>query len=130
MVDFLRRGGVYPLPQIAPRLGDTMQSHFHEFLPAGSTLLFSETLIHATGQIRSDRERAIIITGYGAPMFPYWDDGKLSDGFRRQIPDQLKTLFHGKAHWGRGPRYRTLAEPADSRHFPMGTWHNRTGSEG
>ena len=93
--------------------------------PAGSTLLFSETLIHATGQIRSDRERVIIITGYGAPMFPYWDEGELSDGFKRQIPDQLTTLFHGKAHWGRGPRYRTLAESADARPFPLGAWDRR-----
>ena len=87
--------------------------------PAGSTLLFSETLIHATGQIRSDRERVIIITGYGAPMFPYWDEGELSDEFKEQIPDQLNTLFHGKAHWGRGPRYRTLAESVDARAFAM-----------
>ena len=93
--------------------------------PAGSTLLFSETLIHATGQIRSDKERVIIITGYGASMFPYWDEGELSDAFKRQIPDQLTTLFHGKAHWRRGPRYRTLADPADSRPFPMGAWDDR-----
>ena len=31
--------------------------------PAGSTLLFCQTLLHATGDIRSDRERSIIITG-------------------------------------------------------------------
>ena len=37
--------------------------------PAGSTVLFAESLIHATGQIRSDRERTIIITGYTPPMF-------------------------------------------------------------
>ncbi|MBT5142356.1 MAG: hypothetical protein HN559_28290 [Gemmatimonadetes bacterium] len=93
--------------------------------PAGSTLLFSETLIHATGQIRSDKERVIIITGYGAPMFPYWDKGELSDDFREQIPEQLTTLFHGKAHWGRSPRYRTLAEAADARPFAMGDWNDR-----
>jgi ectoine hydroxylase-related dioxygenase (phytanoyl-CoA dioxygenase family) len=93
--------------------------------PAGSTLLFSETLIHATGHIRSDRERVIIITGYGSTMFPYWDRGELSDDFDKQIPDQLRTLFHGKAYWGRGPRYRSLTEPVDDRPFALGHWADR-----
>ena len=31
--------------------------------PAGSTLLFGETLVHATGPITSERERTIITTG-------------------------------------------------------------------
>ena len=94
--------------------------------PAGSTLLFSETLIHATGQIRSEEERVIIITGYGSTMFPYWDNGTLSEGFRDQIPDQLQTLFHGKAHWTRGPRYRRLSEEADDRVFALGHWADRS----
>lgn len=93
--------------------------------PAGSTLLFSETLIHATGRIVSDKERVIIITGYGASMFPYWDYGSLSDEFRSQIPEQLKTLLEGEAHWGRGPRYRTLTEAADERLFKLGDWADR-----
>ena len=93
--------------------------------PAGSTLLFSETLIHATGNIKSDRERVIIITGYGSTMFPYWDRGEMSDAFQKQIPEQLHALFHGKAHWGRGPRYRTLAEPIDDRSCALGHWADR-----
>ncbi|MCX5659904.1 MAG: phytanoyl-CoA dioxygenase family protein [Planctomycetota bacterium] len=93
--------------------------------PAGSTLLFPETLIHATGQIRSDRERCIIITGYGPTLFPYWDDGSLSPGFKERIPESLRPLFHGKAHWTRGPRYRRLNEPVDARPFPLGRWDDR-----
>jgi len=93
--------------------------------PAGSTLLFSETLVHATGQIRSDRERTIIITGYGSRMFPYWDGGTLSPEFIETIPENLQTLFHGKAHWTRGARYRTLAEPVDGREFRLGKWNER-----
>ena len=46
--------------------------------PAGSTLLFGETLIHATGQVRSDRERAIVICGYAPTMYQSWEDGELS----------------------------------------------------
>ncbi len=93
--------------------------------PAGSTLLFAETLIHATGQVRSDRERMILITGYGPTLFPYWDDGQLSPGFRRQIPAQLRPLFEGREHWTRGPRYRKLTDPVDPRSFDLGTWDQR-----
>jgi ectoine hydroxylase-related dioxygenase (phytanoyl-CoA dioxygenase family) len=97
------------------------RSLIHQVIaPAGSSLLFSETLIHATGQIRSDNERVIIIAGYGTRLFPYWDGGEISEEFKQQIPENLQTLFHGKAHWTRAPRYRTLAEPVDDRHFPLG----------
>jgi hypothetical protein len=95
--------------------------------PAGSTLLFSETTIHATGQLRSDKERAIIICGYGASMFPYWDGGAMSDQFKNNIPENLKTFLLGKSHWTRGPRYRTLAEPANPRRFTLadGWWFGK-----
>ncbi len=102
------------------------RSLIHQVIaPAGSTLLFSETLIHATGHICSDNERVIIITGYGSTLFPYWDKGTLSNTFRKEIPPQLKTLFHGKSHWTRGPRYRRLNTPTDNREFPMGKWNQR-----
>lgn len=98
--------------------------------PAGSTLLFAETLIHATGRIRSDRERAIIVCGYGTTMFPFWDGGEMTPGFAEQIPPHLQALFHGKAHWTRGPRYRTLAEPADGRSFTLAdAWHPKRKSK-
>jgi len=92
--------------------------------PAGSTLLFSETLIHATGQIRSDHERAIIIGGYGASMFPYWDGGTMSTAFRDTIPPRYQNLLLGRTHWERGPRYRILGESADARNFTLqdGWW--------
>ncbi|MBM3276517.1 MAG: phytanoyl-CoA dioxygenase family protein [Candidatus Handelsmanbacteria bacterium] len=93
--------------------------------PAGSTLLFAETLIHATGQVRSDRERVILITGYGPTLFPYWDEGKLSEGFSASIPPQLRPLFQGREHWTRGPRYRKLTDPMDARQFSLGQWDQR-----
>lgn len=52
--------------------------------PAGSTLLFGETLVHATGLIQSDTERTILTSAYGPTMFPYWDDGVLQDDRRLQ----------------------------------------------
>jgi hypothetical protein len=96
--------------------------------PAGSTLLFAETLIHATGQVRSDRERVIIIGGYAASMYPYWDGAETSEAFRQQVPPQFRTLLLGKAHWTRGARYRTsLSQPVDARTFSLqdGYWPDR-----
>jgi hypothetical protein len=98
------------------------RSLIHQVIaPAGSTLLFAETLIHATGQLRSDRERAIIIVGCGPRMYPRGDINGLdlppsvgfSESFQARIPPALRPLFLGAAHWNRQPRYRTLAEPRD-----------------
>ncbi len=93
--------------------------------PAGSTLLFAETLIYATGQIRSNNERVILITGYGSTLFPYWDNGILSEEFENTIPEHRRTLFKGKVHWTRNPRYRALDEPVDGREFSLGRWNDR-----
>jgi hypothetical protein len=101
------------------------RSLIHQVIaPAGSTLLFNETLIHATGQIRSDNERTIIIGGFGAVMLPWWDGGTLSDEFKTKIPQHLQTLILGKAHWDRGPQYRRLSDPVDARQFTLkdGWW--------
>ncbi|HYF52615.1 MAG TPA: phytanoyl-CoA dioxygenase family protein [Planctomycetota bacterium] len=90
--------------------------------PAGSTLLFSETLIHGTGEIRSDNERTIIICGYGASMFPNWEGREFSEDFKQRVPESMRTLFFGKAHWSRGPKYRKLSDPADERRFQPYRW--------
>ena len=94
--------------------------------PAGSTLLFGETLVHATGPITSERERTIITTGYAPPNFPYWDNMPstdnqsdwrlLSDEFRASIPPELENLFLGRRHWNPNLRYRPgLMAPLDPR---------------
>jgi len=61
--------------------------------PAGSTLLFCETLLHATGDIRSDRERSIIITGYIPHNGQY--QGTFLPGFEQQVPESLRRLIFG-----------------------------------
>jgi ectoine hydroxylase-related dioxygenase (phytanoyl-CoA dioxygenase family) len=94
--------------------------------PAGSTLLFAEPLIHATGQIRSERERVIIINGYGPSHFPYWGDGKWSNEFLESIPDNQKILFHGRQNWNRQVKERpSLLAKADDRTFRLGDWRQR-----
>ena len=100
------------------------RSLIHQVIaPAGSTLLFSETLIHATNQIRSDRERYVIIAGYSARMMPMWSP-QFDDEFAAKIPEHLQTLLLGKNHWTRAARYRDLSEPIDPRKFTLADgWH-------
>ena len=70
--------------------------------PAGSTLIFGETTMHATGPLRSGRERIVLSTGYGASNVPYWHgDGTsgyrpMSDEFLASVPPELTTLFKGR----------------------------------
>ena len=103
------------------------RSMIHQVIaPAGSTLLFVEPLIHATGLLRADRERVIIITGYGPAQFPYWGDGKLTDEFKTQIPANQHLLFHGRQNWNRRVKERDdLMTPADTRPFELGVWNQR-----
>ena len=103
------------------------RSMIHQVIaPAGSTLLFAEPLIHATGQIRSERERVIIISGYGPSHFPYWGDGEWSDEFLESIPDNQKILFNGRQNWNRQVKERpSLMAEADDRTFDLGDWRQR-----
>ena len=63
--------------------------------PAGSTLIFCETLLHTTGDIVSDRERTIIINGYH-PWNRFnesWNN--FSDEFKARVPEELNSLIFG-----------------------------------
>ncbi len=82
--------------------------------PAGSTLLFGEALIHATGRIRSDKERVIVIGGYTPPMFQAWDGQEPSAEFVAQTPESLRPLVTGSDKWQWKQRFRTLAMRAQT----------------
>jgi ectoine hydroxylase-related dioxygenase (phytanoyl-CoA dioxygenase family) len=103
------------------------RSLIHQVIaPAGSTLLFVEPLIHATGLLTSERERVIIISGYGPAQFPYWGDGDLTPEFKAAIPPNQQLLFHGRKNWNRRVKERPdLMAPADSRPFDLGVWNER-----
>jgi hypothetical protein len=79
--------------------------------PAGSTLLFGEALIHATGQIRSDKERVIVIGGYTPPMFQAWNGQEPSPEFLKTVPKPYLPLISGSERWHWQKRYRTLDTP-------------------
>lgn len=88
-------------------------SLIHQFIaPAGSTLLFAESLIHATGQLRSDKERVIIIGGYTPPMFRAWPGQEPSQAFIDNLSEAYKPLIGATESWHWEQRYRTLDMPA------------------
>ena len=72
--------------------------------PAGSTVLFAESLIHATGQVRSDRERTIIITGYTPPMFKADTGQEPSPEFLADLPEHVRDYLVGRQQWSVGRR--------------------------
>jgi hypothetical protein len=67
--------------------------------PAGSVLLFAESLIHSTTAIISDNERAIIVAGYTPTMMRPWDGNELSPGFIETLPEDIKPLISGSDNW-------------------------------
>ena len=67
--------------------------------PAGSSLLFPESLIHAAGIIRSDRERCIVIGGYTPPMFQPWPGQEPGDEFLKTVPEHLLPFLTGSESW-------------------------------
>lgn len=80
--------------------------------PAGSTLLFGEALIHATGHIRSDRERVIVIGGYTPTMFQAWNGQEPSAAFvDGVVQERHRALISGSDKWQWQQRHRTLGEP-------------------
>ena len=63
--------------------------------PAGSTLLFCETLLHSTGDIRSDRERVIIIAGYQPWNYRTAMGFDFTPEFEHLVPESLKKRIFG-----------------------------------
>lgn len=91
------------------------RSLIHQVIaPAGSTLLFGEALIHATGQIRSDRERIIVIGGYTPTMFQAWNGQEPSPAFVARTPEPLKPLISGSDKWQWKQRRRALGMAVDN----------------
>ena len=81
---------------------------------AGSTLLFGEALIHSRGQIRSDRERCLVIGGYTPPMFQAWNGQEPSPAFIEETPEHLRPFISGSDKWRWKQRRRTLSMPAQA----------------
>ncbi|GDX41160.1 hypothetical protein LBMAG21_14520 [Armatimonadota bacterium] len=66
---------------------------------AGDVLLFSESLIHSTTEILSDKERAIIVSGYTPPMLREWMGNEISPEFLESQPEPIRKLLSGSDSW-------------------------------
>ena len=74
-------------------------------------MLFGEALIHATGHVRSDRERAIVIGGYTPPMFQAWNGQEPTAEYAETLEEPLKTIITGSAKWRWQRQFRDLSMP-------------------
>ena len=82
--------------------------------PAGSTLVFCETLLHSSGAVRSDKERVVIITGY-QPASVRTRGVRADEAFLESIPEALRPLIEGAPGIPR-PRRRILGTEVGAGH--------------
>lgn len=78
--------------------------------PAGSTLLFFESLLHSNGIIRSGRDRPLIVAGYTPTMFQAWPGYDLDPEFVATVDEQHQAMLDGRQRWNWQPAFRSLAE--------------------
>ena len=80
--------------------------------PAGSTLLFFESLMHSHGIMGSGRERVLVLGGYTPTMFQTWRGYEPSADFVATLPDEHRALLTGEARYGVQRKGRDLGTPA------------------
>lgn len=74
--------------------------------PAGSTLLFFESLMHGSGIIRSDKDRLLIIGGYTPNMFQAWTGYDPDPEFLSQVDPKYRSFLDGSKRWTWQPKIR------------------------
>jgi ectoine hydroxylase-related dioxygenase (phytanoyl-CoA dioxygenase family) len=77
--------------------------------PAGSTLLFFESLMHSTGIIRSGRDRALIIGGYTPTQFQAWEGYDPDPDFVATLPEPERMRYTGGQRWNWKQRFRVIS---------------------
>ena len=98
---------------IAAALEDPSMIHQVE-APAGSTLLFFESLMHAGGIIRSDKDRPLILSGYLPTMFQPWNRYDPDPDFLKTLSDEHRLLLTGEQKYRWNRRARDLSVPAQT----------------
>lgn len=96
----------WPLSDIIRAATSTEQLVHQVEAPAGSVLLFPESLVHSTTAIHSDAERVVFITGYSAAMMREWPGNEMHQDFVDSLEDRERELLVGAGGWrwwaGRG----------------------------
>jgi len=82
--------------------------------PAGSTLLFYESLMHSHGIIRSDNDRLLVLGGYTPTMFQTWNGYEPNADFTAGLSDHHRELLTGEIKFRWHERTRELGMPAQA----------------
>lgn len=82
--------------------------------PAGSTLLFYESLVHAAGIIKSDKDRLLILGGYMPTMFQPWMGYDPDPDFAKTLSDEHRALLTGEQKFNWPRKHRDLGTPAET----------------
>ena len=82
--------------------------------PAGSTLLFFESLMHSHGIMRSDRQRVLVLGGYTPAMFQTWRGYEPSADFVATLSDEHRALLTGEARYKVQRKRRDLGTQAET----------------
>jgi len=97
---------------VAAAMDDPSMIHQVE-APAGSTLLFYESLIHAAGIIKSQKDRLLILGGYMPTMFQAWNGYDPDMDFAATVSDEHRALLTGESKFNWPRQRRELAEPME-----------------
>jgi ectoine hydroxylase-related dioxygenase (phytanoyl-CoA dioxygenase family) len=81
--------------------------------PAGSTLLFYESLIHSAGVCTSGKERILIIAGYWSARFQADATYETDPEFLKTVPDKYLPLLTGSRRTRTDTLTRELKTPAE-----------------
>lgn len=85
----------------------------HVVAPAGSVLLFFESLIHSGGICTSGKERVFIIGGYGPSMFQPYQGYEPDEDFLKEIPEEYHPVLTGSRGFPLENLTRELKTPAE-----------------
>ena len=85
--------------------------------PAGSTLLFNESLIHSAGVCTSGKERVLIIAGYFPAQFQPVHGYEPDPEFLKTVPDKYLPLLTGCRRTRMDDLTRELKTPAEEYPF-------------
>ena len=81
--------------------------------PAGSTLLFFESLMHSHGIIESETERVFLVAGFMPTMFQTWRGYEPNADFVETLSEEHRALLTGEAKTDWKPRARQLSQTTE-----------------
>ena len=83
--------------------------------PAGSTLVFYESLIHASGEIRSGQDRPLVISGWSPCNFQPWTHFDPCPDLLKRCTEDQREMLTGSRRWAFEPAGRQLGDEPPQR---------------